>query len=204
MVDASHPYPVRWIDRWLLRDGRAVTVRPVLPQDQYIGQAFVAQGLTAQSRYQRFQTGLRELPATVARYLTDIDYEQHFALVAETFDRGEHLQVAEARFVRDAGAGNRAEFALAVADHWQGQGLGKRMLATLAEAASAQGIVSLYGDVLRYNLPMLALVRGAGFRSATHPEDARLLRVTGSSRYGPGSTVMPALPATTLSAAADR
>ena len=56
MIDALHPYPVEWIDRWQLSNGKAVTVRPVLPQDQPMEHEFVAQGLTSQSRYQRFQS----------------------------------------------------------------------------------------------------------------------------------------------------
>lgn len=83
MIDALHPYPVEWIDRWQLKNGKAVTVHPVLPQDLALEHDFVASGLTQHPRYQRFQIGLRELPETVARYFTNIDYHDHFALIAE-------------------------------------------------------------------------------------------------------------------------
>ena len=177
MIDALHPYPVEWIDRWQLSNGKAVTVRPVLPQDQPMEHEFVAQGLTSQSRYQRFQSGLRELPPSVARYFTDIDYQDHFALIAESFEDLVHVQVGDARFVRDGMSEHSAEFGIAVADAWQGLGLGKRLLQTTVAAARAHGITHLYGDVLRDNLAMLALVRASGFSSRRHPDDARLVRV---------------------------
>ena len=177
MIDALHPYPVQWIDRWRLHNGKAVTVRPVLPQDQGMERDFVASGLTQHSRYQRFQIGLRELPESLARYFTNIDYHDHFALIAELFEDLGHVQVGDARFVRDGTASESAEFGIAVADAWQGLGLGRRLLQATMAAALANGVNRLYGDVLRDNLPMLALVKAHGFTPRRHPDDARLLRV---------------------------
>ncbi len=177
MIDALHPYPVEWIDRWQLPNGKSVTVRPVLPQDVLLEHDFVASGMTQQSRYQRFQIGLRELPQSVARYFTHIDYHDHFALIAESFEDTGHTQVGDARFVRDTSRPDAAEFGIAVADAWQGQGLGRRLLQTTIAAARVHGITLVYGDVLRDNLGMLALVKANGFASGRHPDDARLVRV---------------------------
>lgn len=171
------PYPVRWIDRWTLPDGRAVTVRPVLAQDLQLESEFVARGLTAQSRYLRFQTGLRELPPALAQYLTDVDYHDHFALVAESFEGGTHVQVGDARFVRDGAVPDRAEFAIAVADAWQGLGLGERLLRRILEVAQANQVSAVFGDVLHANTPMLKLAQRLGFRAGRHPDDARLARL---------------------------
>lgn len=177
MIDHAHPYPVEWIDRWTLRNGRVVTVRPALPQDSDMGRIFVASALTAQSRYQRFQVGLRELPASAATYFTDIDYHDHFALLAESFHGGAQQQVAEVRFVRDATDPATAEFALAVADAWQGLGLGRRMLRTLVDVAHSHAVEKLTGDVLHDNTAMLSLAAACGFSRQRHPADARLVRV---------------------------
>lgn len=187
MITVPHTYPVLWIDRWELADGQRVTVRPVLPQDRLLEHHFVAQGLTARSRYLRFQTGLRELPEPLAHYLTEIDYEHHFALVVETFGTSGQVQIADARFVRDPQQPHASEFALAVADQWQGLGLGGRLLDTLLAAACAQGLHWLYGDVLRDNTAMLGLARAMGFARMAHPDDSRLVRV----RRAPGCTDAP-------------
>lgn len=170
-------YPVEWIDRFQTARGGWVTIRPILPQDEAIERAFIAHGLTAQSRYQRFQNGLRQLPDEVLQAFTKVDFHQHFALIAESFDEGAQVQVADARFVRVPGDATRAEFALAVADTWQGQGIARRLLHALVQAARAGGVRELHGDVLRGNQRMLGLAQGFGFTPQRHPDDATLVRV---------------------------
>lgn len=176
-MDTAVRYPVEWIDRFQLADGRWVTLRPVLPQDDVQEREFVAQGLTAQSRYLRFLVGLSALPEALVQSFTRVDYHDHFALVAESFAGGRQTQVGDARFVREGAAPEAAEFAIAVADAWNGLGVGRRLLCLLIGAARAQGVRQLYGDVLRDNAPMLALARARGFAVQRHPEDARLVRV---------------------------
>ncbi len=171
-------YPVQWIDRWTLDQGQAVTVRPVLPQDAALQYDFFTRQMGNHSRYQRFMISMRELPCSTARYFTRIDYHGHFALIAETFDDQGHRQVGDARFVREHGQPESAEFALAVADAWQGRSIGRRLLQALVSAAQQQGVRTLFGDVLRENLPMLGLARASGFAVQRHPDDSRLLRVS--------------------------
>ena len=58
------------IEEWSLEDGRSVTIRPVLPQDDRLAQAFV-RGMSAQSRYNRFLVALQELPPHGQRFELD-------------------------------------------------------------------------------------------------------------------------------------
>ena len=162
--------------RW--PEGQAVTVRPVLPQDAALQHDFFTRQMGNHSRYQRFMISMRELPSSTAEYFTRIDYHDHFALIAETFDDKGHRQVGDARFVREHGQPESAEFALAVADAWQGRSVGRRLLQTLVSAAQGQGVQTLFGDVLRDNTPMLGLAQASGFAVRRHPDDARLLRVS--------------------------
>ncbi|KQP12797.1 hypothetical protein ASF43_21545 [Pseudorhodoferax sp. Leaf267] len=157
-------------------DGRAVTVRAVEPQDLQLESDFVARGLTQQSRYQRFQTALQELPPGMARYFTDIDFRQHVALLALAATSDGPRQVGEVRYVCDGALPDQAEFALAVADDWQGQGLGARLLRQLVRIARRHGVRTLYGDVLRTNEAMVALARAQGFMPQ-RAGDARLTRM---------------------------
>ena len=177
MIGVTIRYPVEWIDRFRLPDGRWVTLRPVLPQDEVQEREFVEHGMTSRTRYLRFQSGLGALPESLLHAFTHIDYHDHFALVAESFPGGRQTQVGDARFVRDGADPQAAEFGIAVADAWSGLGIGRRLLCQLVVAARSKGVKLMYGDVLRDNRPLLAMAKGCGFTVHRHPENIRLVRV---------------------------
>jgi acetyltransferase len=107
-------------------------------------------------------TSLREPPADLMRRFTQIDYADHVALVAEVFANGREIVIAEARYVRQADP-TVAEFAVSVAEAWQGKRLASLLLAKLACRAAAAGIERMVGETLASNARMLALARKAGF-----------------------------------------
>ena len=69
-----------------------------------------------------------------------------------------------------------AEFALAVGDAWQGQGLGRALVQRLAAHARAEGLAMLVGTVMPGNEPMLHLMQvlGAEVRSDASEVQVRL------------------------------
>ena len=161
MVYAIHRYPADLIDVVHLAGGERVVIRPVLPQDEDLTAAFF-RGLSAPGRYNRFMATLNEPPAELMRRLTQVDYASHVALVAEVFAQGRETIVAEARYARGADPAV-AEFAVSVAEAWQGKKLATLMLAKLACRAATEGCRRLVGQTLATNAPMLALARKAGF-----------------------------------------
>jgi len=174
-------YPVGLIHPLSLADGRRVLVRPVLPQDREAEQLFVM-GLSAASRYRRFHVGLRELPPATLQRLTEIDHFSHVALVAQAAaawadaggdDDDDPVIVADARYVRIDD--DSAEFALAVADGWQRQGLGRRLLEQLARHAARHGIRQLHGDVLADNVPMIAMLESMQCELVQRDDEPSLL-----------------------------
>ena len=169
------PYPTQFIDVWRLRDGRRVTVRPILPQDAQPSQQFV-RALSQRSRHRRFHAAVNELTPAMLERLTRVDHVRHLALVAERVEQHGTVLVGEARFVC-ADDPRRAEFAIAVADDWQGLGMGRRLLEALLHAAAARGVRHLAGDVMRDNRPMLALAVRPGLQ---------LRQPAGGTRAGPG------------------
>ncbi len=64
-----------------------------------------------------------------------------------------------------------AEFAVIVADPWQGKGLGQKLIERVLEIARENGVNHLWGDVLAANLPMLELVKKLGFRVSRGESD---------------------------------
>jgi len=172
-----HRYPTTLIDRVQLRDGRSVTIRPVLPQDAALQRAFVAT-LSPATRYRRFHGPVNELPEATLIYMTEVDYASRMALLATNVDSGgREIQVAEARWVRrePPDSPQVADFALAVADDWQRAGLGMLLLGTLAASAAARGVRRLSGDVLADNDGMRRLLNRNGWHQSPDHFDARLI-----------------------------
>lgn len=168
MLYQIHRYPADLIDVVRLRDGRRVLVRPVLPQDEDITSAFFG-SLPARARYDRFMAPMPSLPPELVKRFTHIDYASHLALVAEIFAAGRETVVAEARYARDSDP-SVAEFAVAVAEDWQGQGLASLLLAKLLCRAAGAGIKRVVGETLATNERMLHLARKAGFAATRSPD----------------------------------
>ncbi len=156
--------------------GAAVTLRPLRPEDTDIETAFV-QGLSAETRASRLLGGaIKVTPEYIAR-LTQVDYVRDMALAATVMLEGHETLIGVARYALEAAAG-RCEFALVVADAWQGRGIGRRMLQKLIAVAAARGIGCIYGDTLATNRALLGLAQALGFTLARHPEEPHLTRVT--------------------------
>jgi GNAT superfamily N-acetyltransferase len=174
-------FPSALIDRLRLADGRELVVRPVLSFDAAAEQDFV-RTLSAGSRQRRFHVGLRELPPALLRAMTDVDHDAHVAIVAEAIgDDDEATIVADARYVRGPTAElgrDEAEFAIAVADAWQGAGLGRALMQRLARHAARHGITRLVGDVLPGNAAMFAINGALGGRLVASPNGPGVVRAS--------------------------
>ena len=164
MTYQIHRYPAELIDVVRLAGGERVVIRPVLPQDEDLTIAFF-RNLSAPARYDRFMTSMRELPPELMRRFTQIDYADHLALVAEVFAGGRETVIAEARYVRLPGSLD-AEFAVSVAEAWQGKKLASLLLGKLACRAAAAGVQRMVGETLATNAKMISLARKAGFTIA--------------------------------------
>jgi GNAT superfamily N-acetyltransferase len=120
-----------------LRDGSEVILRPLIPDDREgIRSAF--DRLSPESRYRRFFVSLRELSDGLLDVLTDVDHDNHEALVG--LDPQSEEIVGVARYVRMPERPERAEASVAVVDDWQGRGLGRELLERLVTRAREMGI----------------------------------------------------------------
>ena len=141
-----------------LRDGSSVEIAPAGPDvRERIGQIF--DGLSDDSRYQRFLGITPKLSPRALEYLADIDHHDHEAVIA--VDPATDTAVGLARFMREPGA-TEAEVAVTVADAWQGRGLGTVLLDRLVERARAAGVEHICAYMLASNRDMLALMKGSG------------------------------------------
>ena len=95
-------------------------------------------------------------------YLTEIDYNNHFAWAAETLDVPDPPGIGIARYIRDPNEHNVAEAALAVVDSRQRQGLGRILLQALIDAARENGIERFRAYVSSSNQQVLESLTAIG------------------------------------------
>ncbi len=176
---AIRPYPAKYRWPFTLKDGRAVTIRPVRPEDEPSVVEFHT-GLSERTVYLRFFSAV-PLSQRIAHdrlsRICFIDYDRQMVLVAEhrgTDGPSRVLGVARISRTRREG---EAEFALLLADAAQGGGLGSEMMRRLLEVAQAEGITRLHADMLAENIAMQKLAAKFGF-SVAKTSDPAIVRAT--------------------------
>lgn len=176
---AIRPYPHAYVTRENLRDGTAITLRPIRAEDEPAMIEF-HRHLSERSVYQRFFAAIplaeRAAHQRLAR-LCFADYDREITLVAEHTAHGHREILAAGRLIK-AHARPDAEFGLLVADAWQGRGLGTLLLGRLVEIARAEKLRTLSGVVLAANTRMLQLCHDLGFQVDNPPDsDERHVRL---------------------------
>ncbi len=170
-----------------LGNGTHVTIRAMRPEDAEIEQAFV-RGLSLRSRYLRFFYGLKQLTAKMLEEFTHTHYPDTFALIATVAEDNRETQIGVARYAPTAEDGV-AEFAVVIADEWQGQGVATLLLRGITTAAAIAGIRRLEGVVLKENIAMLNLAIQLGFRRSRHQEGGSVVRVVKDLRGPDGAAL---------------
>jgi GNAT superfamily N-acetyltransferase len=144
-----------YVERATLRDGTAIVLRLVTPEDKpQIAAGFAR--WSPESRYTRFLAPKTTLTDDELRYLTEIDQEDHFALGALRESDGVGIGIA--RFIRLPRLHATAEAAIAVSDEATGRGLGKLLFLRLCAAAAERGIERFRCEVLAANTGMTSLI----------------------------------------------
>jgi acetyltransferase len=164
---AIRPYPVRYVSPWTTRAGREVLIRPIRPEDEPLMVRF-HEGLSDRSVAYRYFHAMKLSARVAHERLTRIcflDYDREIALVAEARDprTGAREVLAVGRLGKIHGT-NDAEFALLVADHAQGQGLGTELLARLVRIGRDEHLARITGEILPENTEMQRVCENVGFR----------------------------------------
>lgn len=141
--------------------GHPITLRPVASNDKQLFGAFM-QTLSDRSRRLRFLVPKHELNSSELRFMSEVDQDNHVAWVAIDAASGAYELVAEARFVKLSESRGTAEYAITVADAFQGRGLGGKLMQILAQQARENGIFTLRGTVAADNTAMLGFLRKRG------------------------------------------
>ena len=171
-------YPAELVRQRFLFDGNPVTIRPIRAEDATMEQDFV-QHLSADSRYKRFMSTLKELPPGKLKYLTEIDYVRHLALVAIIEQEGRQVEIGVARYVAGP-SGDDCEFAIAIDDTWQGSGVAGILMLSLIDAARARGMRKMEAFILASNDKMIKFARQLGFEVRRDADDPGMMHAVRS------------------------
>ncbi len=166
-------YPAELISQRYLFDGTPVTIRPIRADDKPMEQEFV-QHLSADSRYKRFMSTLKELPPGKLKYLTEIDYVRHLALVAIIRREAQDVEIGVARYVAGP-QGDDCEFAIAIDDEWQGSGVAGILMLSLIDAARVRGMRRMEAFILASNDKMIKFARQLGFDVRRDADDPGMM-----------------------------
>ena len=156
---AVRPYPKEWERNVTLRDGTAILLRPIRPEDERLYADFFS-GVTDEDLRLRFFAPVRNLSHTFIARFTQIDYARAMAFIALEPSSGKLLGVVRlhANATYDSG-----EYAILVRSDLKGRGLGWLLMQTIIEYARSEGLREIEGQVLRDNTTMLAMCRELGF-----------------------------------------
>ncbi len=150
-------------DDFVLDDGGSVRIRPLRRADRAIYEQAVA-GLSPRSRYLRFAAPIPKMSERLLDQMMQVDDHRHVVYAALTSD--ESTIVGVVRYVRTADNPQSAEVAIAVADDWQGRGLGRELLGWVVEHARLADLDSLIATTLSENRAAAGLAGATGFSVA--------------------------------------
>ena len=156
---AIRPYPQELEGTLRLRDGAALPMRPIRPEDAAGLQAMIEASEVEDLRL-RFFSALRRLPPQMAARLTQIDYDREMAFVVLSPDRREVWGTA--RLHAEPGR-ERAEYGILVRSDQKGRGLGYLLMQALIAHANRSGLGEIYGEVLAENRRMQEVCASLGF-----------------------------------------
>lgn len=159
-MNQSNSYPIRFIEPVQLKDGTIIQLRPIHPEDGNQAEAFRGK-LSAESIYNRFLGYIPKISDQLIDRLTNIDYSKEMAIVAEIHHQKEKEVIAVGRIAGEKEKG--ADFAIIIADEWQGKGLGTILTDYLIEVATDMKFEKMYSNVFNSNIRMLEILRGKGF-----------------------------------------
>ncbi len=168
-----HPWPRQWTRTVQVKDKRSLTLRAIRPGDSE-GLQVMVKAMSDESRYFRFMHAINGLSPAMLAQFTKLDYDRQIAFVA---DVGDGTIAGVSRYTIDQST-RTGEFAVTVADDWQGQGLATSLMTLLEEHARSRDLLALHGDVLTSNSGMRYLMEKLHYVPSPSPIDHDVLTYT--------------------------
>ena len=162
------PYPTEYETTVQMKNGEAVLLRPIRPEDEPM-EFEMFETFSDETKRFRFFGPIKETTHEMLIRYTQIDYDREMAIIAELTEDGRKKMAGVVRLIADP-YNETAEYAIVVGDPWQGQGLGTIMTHYILEIARKRGIKKVFACVLEDNAGMLHLFRKFNFSSRREGE----------------------------------
>jgi acetyltransferase len=164
------PYPDQYIDILKLREGPAVIIRPIRPEDEPLVEELLKTS-SEQTLTMRFFRKISDMSHDQLTRYCHVDYDREMSFVAVMRNgEGERL-IGEVRVSKLPDLEN-AEMAVVVGDQWQGQGIGKALCLHCIKTAKESGIKKMWMEILQANSKMLRTAEKMGFRRVSSDGDS--------------------------------
>jgi len=170
---AVAPYPKAQERRTALKNGAAVQLRPVRPEDEEMYKVFFTHVAPDDIRL-RFFGPVKEFSHAFIARLIQVDYARSFVSVAVEEETG--LMLGVVRLMLDADH-EKGEYAVLLRSDMKGQGLGWKLMKYMIEFARSEGVREVEGQVLSENLPMLSMNQALGFKISDDPHEHGVKKV---------------------------
>jgi len=170
---AIRPYPIQYVKPWTMKNGEAVTIRPIRPEDEPL-LIKLHQALSERSVYLRYFQPLKLSHRTAHERLTRIcfiDYDREIALVVERKREDGTPEIVGIGRLSKLRGRKEAELAVLVDDRHQHMGIGTELYRRLIAVAREEKLERVVSTILTENRDMLAICRKVGMRLQSDMED---------------------------------
>lgn len=163
------PYPKQYIKKIKMKNRKEVLLRPIKPEDEPLEKEMIKAFSKKTQRF-RFFGYLKDISHSLLIKYTQIDYDREMAIIAELEEGKEKKMAGVVRLISDP-YDNSAEFAIAIADPWQGKKLGSQMMDYMLDIAKERNIKTIYAYFLKDNDIMQEMFESRGFRISKEDEE---------------------------------
>jgi len=164
------PYPDQYIDIFKLREGPAVIIRPIRPEDEPLIDELLRTS-SENTLMMRFFRKITDMSHEELTRYCHVDYDREMSFVGVIREGEREIIIGEVRISRLPDLEN-AEMAIVVGDKWQGQGVGKALCMHGLKIAAETGIKKMWMDVLQVNARMLNSAEKMGFKKVSSDGDS--------------------------------
>jgi acetyltransferase len=174
----------------VLADGTKLLLRPIHPEDEPLWHQFL-KNCSQGSIWQRFRYLFKESTHDMATRFCFVDYDRTMAIVAEVNQAGERILAGVGRLEADVDHTD-AEYAVLVADAWQGRGLGSLLTDFCLEVCTGWGINRVFGETTSDNYRMRRILSNRGFKTTKCDTNEMLFEnQISDTAIGPGPSKLP-------------